>query len=71
MSAQKSRKNGVETVFLFWLKNTPNTVLRTGLRQCSKAPQKPFKVNVKSRPSTWYINKNLIKKNKYQTDDCC
>ena len=55
-------KNHVKTVFLFWLINTPNTVLRIGLRQCSETPQKPFKVNVKSRPSTWHIEKTLVKK---------
>jgi len=59
---KRQPKNQEKTVKIqFWLKNTLNPVLKTGMRQCSEISQKPFKVNVKSRPSNWHINKNLIK----------
>ena len=64
----KNQGKAMKFVLQFLLENIMSPVLRTSVRQCSK---KPLKVNVKSKPSNWHINKNQIKKNKYQTNDSC
>jgi len=49
IDSPKIKENRENSFLNFDFKNTQDPVLGTGLRQYSEIPQKPFKVNAKSK----------------------